>query len=52
MAEANEPPEEAMRRELMEELGVHVTLFGLLVVDWVAPHGPLGGSASRRPRQV
>jgi hypothetical protein len=24
----------------MEELGVHLTLFGLLVVDWVAPHGP------------
>jgi 8-oxo-dGTP pyrophosphatase MutT (NUDIX family) len=40
MAEANEPPEETMRRELREELGVHGTLFGLLVVDWVAPHGP------------
>jgi ADP-ribose pyrophosphatase YjhB (NUDIX family) len=40
MAEANEPPEEAVRRELVEELGLHVTLHGLLVVDWVAPHGP------------
>ncbi|MGW5465970.1 NUDIX domain-containing protein [Streptomyces sp. NPDC003996] len=40
MAEANEPPEEAVRRELVEELGLHVTLRGLLVVDWVAPHGP------------
>lgn len=40
MAEANEPPEDAVRRELLEELGVHVTLLGLLVVDWVAPHGP------------
>jgi ADP-ribose pyrophosphatase YjhB (NUDIX family) len=40
MAEANEPPEEAARRELVEELGLHVSLLGLLVVDWVAPHGP------------
>ncbi|MEU5095052.1 NUDIX hydrolase [Streptomyces sp. NPDC020996] len=40
MAEANEPPDDAVRRELMEELGVRVTLHGLLVVDWVAPHGP------------
>ncbi|OIJ98980.1 NUDIX hydrolase [Streptomyces sp. MUSC 14] len=40
MTEANEPPEDTARRELMEELGLHVTLLGLLVVDWVAPHGP------------
>lgn len=40
MAEANEPPEQAARRELREELGREVTLHGLLVVDWVPPHGP------------
>jgi 8-oxo-dGTP pyrophosphatase MutT (NUDIX family) len=40
MAEANEPPEDAARRELREELGREISLHGLLVVDWVAPHGP------------
>ncbi|ALO09518.1 NUDIX hydrolase [Streptomyces venezuelae] len=40
MVEANEPPETAVSRELREELGLEVTLRGLLVVDWVAPHGP------------
>ncbi|MGK5629630.1 NUDIX domain-containing protein [Streptomyces sp. URMC 123] len=40
MAEANEPPEDAVARELVEELGLEVELRGLLVVDWVAPHGP------------
>ncbi|QFQ97580.1 NUDIX hydrolase [Streptomyces phaeolivaceus] len=40
MAEANEPPEETVVRELLEELGLKITLCGLLVVDWVAPHGP------------
>ncbi|MER7412750.1 MULTISPECIES: NUDIX domain-containing protein [Streptomyces] len=40
MAEANEPPKDAVHRELMEELGIGVPLLGLLVVDWVAPHGP------------
>ncbi|OII68660.1 NUDIX hydrolase [Streptomyces sp. CC77] len=40
MAEANEPPEETVVRELSEELGLAVTVRGLLVVDWVAPHGP------------
>ncbi|MFZ3560823.1 NUDIX domain-containing protein [Streptomyces sp. BH055] len=40
MAEANEPPEEAVRRELREELGLTIQPLGLLVVDWVAPHGP------------
>lgn len=40
MAEANEPPERAVKRELREELGLEITLHSLLVVDWVAPHGP------------
>jgi ADP-ribose pyrophosphatase YjhB (NUDIX family) len=40
MAEANEPPHEAALRELREELGLEVVLRGLLVVDWVPPHGP------------
>ncbi|UUU33637.1 NUDIX hydrolase [Streptomyces sp. CA-210063] len=40
MAEANEPPDEAASRELREELGLGIALSGLLVVDWVPPHGP------------
>ncbi|MDG4762974.1 NUDIX hydrolase [Solwaraspora sp. WMMD406] len=40
MAEANEPPHEAVRRELREELGLDLHVAGLLVVDWVSPHGP------------
>lgn len=40
MAEENEPPEDAVTRELREELGLDITPCGLLVVDWVAPHGP------------
>ncbi len=40
MAEANEPPEVAARRELCEELGLDIHPRGLLVVDWVPPHGP------------
>lgn len=42
MAEANEPPDTALRRELMEELGLHIPVAGLtlLCLDWVPPHEP------------
>lgn len=40
MAEANEPPFDTARREVREELGIDVVPGQLLVVDWVAPHGP------------
>jgi 8-oxo-dGTP diphosphatase len=40
MAEANEPPHAAAHRELLEELGLDLTVARLLCVDWVAPHGP------------
>lgn len=40
MAEANEAPHEAAERELLEELGLRLRVTTLLVVDWVAPHGP------------
>jgi 8-oxo-dGTP pyrophosphatase MutT (NUDIX family) len=40
MAEANEPPMDAARREVAEELGIEYAGGRLLVVDWVAPHGP------------
>jgi 8-oxo-dGTP diphosphatase len=40
MAEANEPPADAVRRELREELGLEVRVGSLLRVDWVSPHGP------------
>lgn len=40
MAEANESPHDAARRELNEELGLTVPLLGVLCVDWVSPHGP------------
>jgi 8-oxo-dGTP diphosphatase len=40
MAEANEPPREAARREIHEELGFEPDVGQLLVVDWVPPHGP------------
>lgn len=42
MAETNEPPVEALRRELAEELGLHIPAsdMTLLCLDWVSPHGP------------
>jgi 8-oxo-dGTP pyrophosphatase MutT (NUDIX family) len=40
MAEANEPPALAARRELREELGLDLPPGRLLCVDWVSPHGP------------
>jgi len=40
MAEANEPPREAVQREVKEELGLELTVGPVLVVDWVSPHGP------------
>lgn len=40
MAEANEPPLEAARREVHEELGLELGNLRLVVVDWVPPHGP------------
>lgn len=40
MVEANESPMAAARREVLEELGVEVTVGRLLVVDWVPAHGP------------
>ena len=40
MAEANEPPADAVRRELREELGLDLQVGYLLCVDWISPHGP------------
>ncbi len=40
MAEANEPPLEAARREVKEELGLDARIGELLCVDWVPPHDP------------
>jgi 8-oxo-dGTP diphosphatase len=40
MAEANEPPADAVRRELQEELGLNLQVGDLLCVDWISPHGP------------
>ncbi|MFP8903095.1 NUDIX domain-containing protein [Streptomyces atacamensis] len=40
MAEGNEAPEDAVRRELREELGLMITGLRFLCVDWVEPHGP------------
>ena len=35
MVELNESPREAARREFLEELGFHVEIGRLLVIDWV-----------------
>lgn len=40
MAESNEPPRRAAKRELAEELGLVVEPSRILVLDWVGPHGP------------
>lgn len=40
MAEANEPPRAAARREVLEELDLDIEPGALLCVDWVSPHGP------------
>jgi 8-oxo-dGTP pyrophosphatase MutT (NUDIX family) len=40
MAEANESPLDAARREIQEELGLALTIHALLCIDWVPPHGP------------
>ncbi|HEY8986010.1 MAG TPA: NUDIX hydrolase [Streptomyces sp.] len=40
MAEDNEAPEDALRRELREELGLTIASLRFLCVDWVGPHGP------------
>jgi 8-oxo-dGTP diphosphatase len=40
MAGANEPPADALCRELREELGLDIKVGNLLCVDWVSPHGP------------
>ncbi|WP_155375024.1 NUDIX domain-containing protein [Catellatospora vulcania] len=40
MAEANEPPLAAAVREVTEELGIAWGGGRMLVLDWVAPHGP------------
>ncbi|MGA2926190.1 MAG: NUDIX hydrolase [Solirubrobacteraceae bacterium] len=40
MAEANEAPIDAARRELREELDLRIEIDRLLCVDWIPPHGP------------
>ena len=40
MAEANEPPLTAARREVREELALDAEPIRMLCVDWVPPHGP------------
>jgi ADP-ribose pyrophosphatase YjhB (NUDIX family) len=39
VAEENESPFDACLREIQEELGIEVSLYRLLVVDWVPAHG-------------
>ncbi|MGZ0147949.1 NUDIX domain-containing protein [Kribbella sp. WER1] len=42
MIEANEPPVDGLRRELLEELDLKVpsSRLELACIDWVSPHGP------------
>jgi 8-oxo-dGTP pyrophosphatase MutT (NUDIX family) len=40
MAEANEPPTVAARRELREELALDIEIGRLLYLEWVPPHDP------------
>lgn len=40
MAEANESPLAAIRREVKEELGLDTEPRSMLCVDWVPPHDP------------
>jgi 8-oxo-dGTP pyrophosphatase MutT (NUDIX family) len=40
MAEANEPPTQALAREIYEELNLHIAVGRLLALDWIGPHGP------------
>ncbi|MCA1217366.1 NUDIX domain-containing protein [Streptomyces sp. 8L] len=40
MAEENEAPDDALRRELWEELDLTVAGLRFLCVDWVGRHGP------------
>ena len=40
MAEANESPGDCVRREVLEELGLDLSLGRVLCIEWVPPHGP------------
>jgi len=51
MAEANESPAAALRRELNEELGIDLNTGPLLCVDWVPPPRALGRSPRLRLRR-
>ena len=40
MVEANEPPDEGARREVLEELDLDVRVDRILVIDWNSPCDP------------